>query len=276
MTIENFLSVAAYLGALFILTPILGTYMAHALSGERVFLSPVLLPIERLIYRVALIDPKREMHWKKYASTVLVFSVLGILLLFILQVLQGRLPFNPQEFGPVAWPLALNTAVSFVTNTNWQAYSGESTLSYFVQSLGLTTQNFMSAAVGIAVLLAFIRGLTRKNSGTIGNFWADMVRSVLYVLLPLSFILAILLMSQGVVQTFSSYVAAETLEGSKQVLPMGPAASQVAIKQLGTNGGGFFGTNSAHPFENPTPLSNFLQMLALLLIPSALIYMFGL
>ncbi len=232
MTIENFFSLAAYFSALFILTPALGKYMAQALSGDKVFLSPILRPLERAIYRVCFIDADREMHWKKYANTVLMFSLLGILLLFVLQVLQGTLPLNPQGFQPVAWPLALNTAVSFVTNTNWQAYSGESTLSYLVQSLGLTTQNFVSAAMGIAVLLAFIRGLIRRNSSTIGNFWADMVRSFVYVLLPLSLILAILLASQGVVQNFSSYVTVDTLEGQKQVLPMGPAASQVAIKQL--------------------------------------------
>lgn len=275
MTSEILLPIAAYLGALFCITPFLGKYMAKALSGELVFLSSLFLPLERLIYRSCAIDAKVEMGWKKYAAALLVFSLVSFLAVFGLQVLQAELPFNPQSIENVPWALALNTAISFVTNTNWQAYSGENTLSYLVQSLGLTVQNFLSAAVGMAVLLAFIRGLLRKNADTIGNFWVDLVRSLLYVLLPLSLILAVLLMSQGVVQNFSSYVTAKTLEGHEQILPMGPAASQVAIKQLGTNGGGFFGVNSAHPFENPTPFSNFLEMLALLLIPSALVYMFG-
>jgi len=275
MSIETFLALLAYLGLLFVLTPILGSYMASALSGKRVFLTTLFLPLERLIYRLCLIDADKEMHWKKYAQSVLIFSGLGIAVVFLLQLIQTTLPLNPQALTNIPWPLALNTAVSFVTNTNWQAYSGESTLSYFVQSIGLCSQNFISAAVGIAVLLAFIRGLIRKDSSTIGNFWADMVRSFLYVLLPLSLVLAIALTSQGVVQNISPYVSFETMEGHKQTLPMGPAASQVAIKQLGTNGGGFFGVNSAHPFENPTPFSNFLQMLAILLIPSALVYMFG-
>lgn len=275
MTIGNFLSIAAYLCALFLLTPVLGNYMAKVLSGGRVFLSPLLGPCERLIYRFCFIDPDEEMHWKQYAGALLWLSVLGIIAVFFIQVMQHTLPLNPQGLDAVPWALAFNTAVSFVTNTNWQAYSGENTLGYLVQSLGLSVQNFVSAAVGMAVLLAFIRGLIRKNANTVGNFWADVVRSFLYVLLPLSLILAVLLISQGVVQNFSSYVTAKTLEGTEQNLPMGPAASQIAIKQLGTNGGGFFGVNSAHPFENPTPLSNFLQMLAILLIPSALVYMFG-
>jgi len=275
MTSEILLPIAAFLGALFSITPFLGKYMAKALNGEPVFLSPIFRPLERLIYRSCAIDAEVEMGWKKYATAVLVFSLLSFLAVFGMQVLQHELPFNPQNIENVPWVLALNTAISFVTNTNWQAYSGENTLSYLVQSLGLTVQNFLSAAVGIAVLLAFIRGLIRKNAETIGNFWVDLVRSLVYVLLPLSLILAVLLMSQGVVQNFSSYVAAKTIEGHEQILPMGPAASQVAIKQLGTNGGGFFGVNSAHPFENPTPFSNFLEMLAILLIPSALVYMFG-
>jgi potassium-transporting ATPase potassium-binding subunit len=276
MTLENYLSLAAYLGALFLLTPFLGNYMANALVGKRVLISSLLLPIERLIYRTCFIDPTIEMSWKKYASSVLWLSFFGLVTLFLLQTTQQLLPLNPQNLPAVPWDLAFNTAVSFVTNTNWQAYSGETTLSYLVQTLGLTVQNFISAAVGLAVLLAFIRGLIRKNTTTIGNFWVDVVRSILYVLMPLSLILAIVLNNQGVVQNFSSYVTATTLEGAEQVLPMGPAASQIAIKQLGSNGGGFFGVNSAHPFENPTPLSNFLQMLAILLIPSSLVYMFGL
>lgn len=275
MAFLDYLSVAAYFAALLVLTPFLGSYMARALSGQRVFLTPVLGPVERLIYRVCLIDPREEMHWKKYTQAVLVFSLVATIAVLLLQVSQHVLPLNPQELAAVPWLLAFNTAVSFVTNTNWQAYSGESSLSYLVQMLGLTVQNFLSAAVGMGVLLALIRGIVRTKSETIGNFWSDVVRSFLYVLLPLSLLLAIVLISQGVVQNFSSYVSVTTLEGETQVLPMGPAASQVAIKQLGTNGGGFFGVNSAHPFENPTPLSNFLQTLAMLLIPSALVYMFG-
>lgn len=275
MTIENFLSIAAYLCALFLLTPILGNYMAKVFMGQKVFISFLVAPCERIIYRVCFINPEEEMHWKNYAKAVLWFSILSTIAVLFLQLMQHNLPLNPQGFETVPWPLAFNTAVSFVTNTNWQAYSGESTLSYLVQMLGLSVQNFISAAVGIAVLIALIRGVKRKTITTIGNFWTDVVRSFLYVLLPLSLILAVLLISQGVVQNFSSYVTAKTLEGAEQVLPMGPAASQIAIKQLGSNGGGFFGVNSAHPFENPTPWSNFLQMLAILLIPSALVYMFG-
>lgn len=276
MSVENLLSLGAYLGLLVLLTPLLGRYLAQSLSGQRVFLSPLVRPIELFVYRVCLIDESHEMHWRKYASSLLWFSIVGIASLWLMQVMQHELPLNPQNQGAVPWLLALNTAISFVTNTNWQAYSGENTLSYFTQAMGLGVHNFTSAAVGVAVLLALIRGLTRKNSATIGNFFVDVVRSFLYVLLPLSLLCAFFLVSQGVLQNFSPYVAARTIEGHEQILPMGPVASQVAIKQLGTNGGGFFGVNSAHPFENPTPLSNFIELLALLLIPSALIHMFGL
>ncbi len=215
------------------------------------------------------------MDWKKFAFSILVFNFLGFLFLFLLQLCQGYLPLNPQKLPPPSWLLAFNTSVSFVTNTNWQSYSGETTLSYLVQMAGLTVQNFLSAATGIAVLLAVIRGLVRKTSVTIGNFWVDATRSILYVLLPLSILLAIILTGQGVVQTFHPYVKATTLTGSEQVIPLGPVSSQIAIKQLGTNGGGFFNANSAHPFENPTPFSNFLEMLAILLIPSALTFTYG-
>lgn len=276
MSIEHFFSIAVFFVALIVLTPLLGSYLAKALGGERVFLSPFVRPIEKLIYRGSFIDENEDMTWQRYAKALLCFTTLSLIAVFLLQVLQAYLPFNPENIPAVPMVLAINTAISFVTNTNWQAYAGESTLSYFTQSVGLGVQNFLSAAVGMAVLLAFIRGLMRKNTPKIGNFWTDMVRSILYVLLPLSFILAIVLVSQGVVQNYAPYVKAITLEGESQVLPMGPMASQLAIKQLGTNGGGFLGTNSAHPFENPTPLSNFLQCLALLLIPSSLIYMFGL
>ncbi len=275
MSIDNILSIGVFLLALVLITPVLGNYMAAALGGNKVFLTPVLGPCERLIYRICMINPQEDMHWTVYARSVFWFSLLGFIVVFALQLLQHSLPLNPHGLPGVPWALALNTAVSFVTNTNWQAYAGESTLSYLTQTLGLSVQNFLSAAVGMAVLLAFIRGLVNKKQSALGNFWVDLTRSFLYVLLPLSLIFSLLLISEGVVQNFSPYVTAHTLEGDTQTLPMGPAASQIAIKQLGTNGGGFFGVNSAHPFENPSPLSNFLQTLALLLIPSALVYMFG-
>jgi potassium-transporting ATPase potassium-binding subunit len=275
MNLLEFLSIMFFLVALLALTPLLGNYMAKALFNKKVLLTPIINPLERFIYRLCFIDPAEEMHWRRYASSLLWFSFLGFLTVFIVQIYQNALPLNPQGLPSIPWALAINTAISFVTNTNWQAYSGENTMSYLVSSLGLTVQNFISAAVGMAVLLAFIRGIVRKNMSSIGNFWVDVVRSILYVLLPLSLVVAIVLVSQGVVQNFSSYVSAITLEGQPQILPMGPAASQVAIKQLGTNGGGFFGVNSAHPFENPNHISNFLQLLLILLIPSALVYMFG-
>ena len=237
------------------LTPLFGAWMARVFSGERHILSPIFGWLEKLIYRVGGVDPTAEMTWGCYAKTLLAFNLFGFLGLLALQLGQVWLPLNPAGQTNVEFALAVNTAASFVTNTNWQAYSGENTMSYLTQMLGLGVQNFFSAASGIVVLLALIRGLTRRNSATLGNFYADMVRSTVYVLLPLCFILALVLVSQGVVQTFS--------------------ASQIAIKQLGTNGGGFFGVNSAHPFENPTPLSNFLELLAIILIPSAMVYTFG-
>lgn len=275
MSLANVLSIIFFLSALLFLTPWLGNYLTKVFLGEKIFLGRVLGPVERLIYRICLIDSDEEMHWQTYVKAIFIFSILGISVLFSLEICQGLLPLNPQKFNGLNLPLAFNTAVSFVTNTNWQAYAGENSLSYLVQSFGLTVQNFISAGVGIAVLFALIRGFIRKNINTIGNFWVDLVRSFLYILLPLSIILAIGLVSQGVLQNYSSYLSATTMEDEEQILPMGPVASQVAIKQLGSNGGGFFGVNSAHPFENPTPLSNFLQMLAVLLIPSALVFMFG-
>ncbi|TPW12581.1 MAG: K+-transporting ATPase ATPase A chain [bacterium] len=215
------------------------------------------------------------MGWKGYAAAFLASQGVGILLLMILLMMQGVLPLNPAGFGGVSWHLAFNTAVSFVTNTNWQSYGGETTLSYLTQSMGLTVQNFISAAAGMAVIVALARGFSRRLTDRIGNYWVDLVRGVLYILLPLSLILALILVSQGVVQTFGPYVAATDADGYTQLLARGPAASQVAIKQLGTNGGGFFNVNSAHPFENPTPLSNFLQMLSILLIPMALGHTWG-
>ncbi len=253
----------------------LGHYIARVFRGERTWMDPLGRPMERLLYKMAGIDPDQEMDWKHYALALLSFNVLGIIILFILQRVQGLLPFNPQHFGSVPGTLALNTAISFVTNTNWQAYSGESTLSYLTQALGLTVQNFVSAATGIAVVIALIRGLTRKTCRSIGNFWVDLTRSVIWILLPLSLILAVVLTSQGVIQNFHHYTATQTLEGKTQTLPMGPVASQEAIKELGTNGGGFFNANSAHPFENPSPFTNLLEIIALLLIPIAMTFTFG-
>ena len=254
----------------------LGIYIFKVMTGQKVFLSLVVKPVEKGIYRLLGIPEENEMSAGRYTISVLWFSGVGIILLFLLLLLQGVMPFNPEKLKAVSWDLAFNTAVSFVTNTNWQAYSGESTLSYFTQAIGLTVQNFISAGVGIAVLFALIRGFTAKNKKTIGCFWHDLVRAILYILLPLSMILAVLLISQGVVQTFSGYTEIRTLEdGASQFLPLGPAASQIAIKQLGTNGGGFFGMNSAYPFENPTAFSNVLELLAILLLPTALCVSFG-
>jgi len=271
----DLLQVAAFLAALILLTPPLGRFMARVFAGERTFLSPVFAGPERLIYRAIGVDPTREMTWRGYCLALLIFNAVGFLLLLAILLGQGALPLNPQGFAGMKFPLAFNTAISFMTNTNWQAYSGEASLSYFSQMFGLTFQNFVSAATGICAFLALLRGLSRHSTTGLGNFWADLVRGTLYVLLPLCLILAVALVSQGVVQNFDSYKTATTIEGAEQVLPMGPAASQIAIKQLGTNGGGFFGVNSTHPFENPTPLSNFLQLLAILIIPSALTYTFG-
>ena len=264
-----------FLAVLIGLTPLVGGWMAKVFRGERHFLTPILGWLEHLVYRVARVDVVEEMSWKHYAAAVLGFNFLGLLALMGLQCGQAWLPLNPAGQGNLDFGLAVNTAVSFVTNTNWQAYSGESTMSYLTQMLGLSVQNFFSAATGIVVLLALVRGLTRANFATIGNFWTDLVRSTVYILLPLCFILALVLVSQGVVQTFSGYPTATTLEGVQQIVPLGPAASQIAIKQLGTNGGGFFGQNSAHPFENPTPFSNFLELLAIILIPAAIVYSYG-
>jgi K+-transporting ATPase ATPase A chain len=272
---SDFFQIVLYISALTLLTPLLGKYLARVFSGESHILTRGLGWLERLVYRAAGIHPTEQMDWKRYTFALLSFNLFGFLVMYCLQVFQGDLPLNPQGLSNVSWHLALNTAVSFMTNTNWQSYAGETTLSYFTQMLGLTVQNFASAATGIAVLLALIRGLVLKTRNEIGNFWVDLVRSTLYVLIPLSILCALLLASQGVVQTFSPYVRVNTLEGGEQTIPLGPAASQIAIKQIGTNGGGFFNANSSHPFENPTPFSNFLEMLALLLVPSALTYTYG-
>ncbi len=254
---------------------LLGKYMMKVFTGTKTFMTPLLRPVERLIYRLCGVDELSEMTWKTYAWAFILFNITGIILLTVIQMLQVYLPLNPQKLPGVKWDSALNTAISFVTNTNWQGYSGELTMSYFSQMIGLTVQNFVSAGIGMAAGLALIRGFTRKESGTVGNIWVDMTRSVLYVLIPLSIVMAVILMSQGVIQNFHSYVTAETLEGGKQLLPMGPAASQIAIKQLGTNGGGFFNVNSAHPFENPTFVSNLIETFSIILIPIAFVFMFG-
>lgn len=254
---------------------LLAAHMARVYGGERTILSPLLVPVERAFYRLAGIRAGTSQGWRGYTGAVLAFNLLGFGLLYALLRLQGMLPLNPEGIGAMAPDLAFNTAVSFVTNTNWQAYSGEAQLSYLSQMAGLTVQNFASAATGMAVGVAVIRGFTGGRGTGLGNFWADMTRSVLYILLPLSLAVAVVLMLQGVPQTLQGAVHVTTLEGADQALPLGPVASQVAIKQLGTNGGGFFGVNAAHPFENPTILSNMVQCLSILLIPVAFCFLFG-
>jgi len=293
-----------FIAVLVALVKPLGTFMAKVYDGERTFLSPVLEPIERGIYRLAAIKPSVESNWKRYALALLLFNFIGFVVVYLLQRLQGVLPLNPQGFAAVSPDSSFNTAVSFASNTNWQSYGGEATMSYLTQMLGLAVQNFVSAASGMAVLVAVIRGFARRRASEIGNFYVDLTRSTLYILLPLSLLLAVILMSQGVVQSFSAYGTVDLVEPvtvatpvkdsagapvldaagnavtkreqvTQQTIPLGPAASQIAIKQLGTNGGGFFNVNSAHPFENPTPLANFLEVLAILLVPAALCYTFG-
>ncbi|MCX6906932.1 MAG: potassium-transporting ATPase subunit KdpA [Verrucomicrobia bacterium] len=265
-----------FFGLLIVTTPLLGRFMARVFEGERTLLTPALGPVEQLIYRLGGVRSKNEMTWPLYFAAIVIFNVVGLLSLVALQMTQAWLPLNPQKFPNVPWALALNTAISFVTNTNWQAYSGESIMSYLSQMAGLAVHNFLSAATGIAVLLALARGIKRASASTLGNFWVDLTRATLYVLLPLAVIGAPLLVSQGVVQSFSPYATVKTVEGADQVIPLGPAASQIIIKHLGTNGGGFFGQNSAHPFENPTPLSNFIEVFGLIAIAAALVYAFGL
>lgn len=284
MPINALLQIALYGAVLLLLVKPLGAFMADVYQGEQTFLTPVIRPLEHVVYRLSGIDPEKEMTWQNYAVVLLVFNALGLLAVYLLQRLQGWLPLNPLKLGAVPADLSFHTAASFTSNTNWQNYSGEQTLSYLTQMLGMTVQNFLSAATGMAVLVALTRGLVRRRAAAIGNFWVDVTRGVLYILLPLSLLLALALVSQGVVQTLDTYQTVELLQPiemadgqmlTEQVLAVGPAASQVAIKQLGTNGGGFFGVNSAHPFENPTPFSNFLEMLAILLIPAGLTYAYG-
>lgn len=271
----DLIQVILFFALLIGLTPVLGNYMYKVFTGKKHFMLPVFGWIEKQVYKLIRSGPDEETNWKTYTFNLLMFNLTGFVFVFLIQLFQSHLPMNPEHLANVSWHSALNTSVSFMTNTNWQGYAGETTLSYFVQMLGLTVQNFVSAATGIAVLLALIRGISRKTTDKIGNFWTDLTRSVLYVLLPLSIILAIVLAGQGVVQNFKSYEDVRTLEGAHQVIPMGPAASQIAIKQLGSNGGGFFNANSAHPFENPTPFSNLLELLAILLIPAALTFTYG-
>lgn len=284
MTLNGLFQILVYLAVLLLLVKPLGATMARVYQGKRTLLSPLLEPIERLIYRLSGVTPGSEMDWKNYAIAMLLFNFLGLLVVYALQRLQHILPLNSQGLGALAPDSSFNTAASFASNTNWQGYSGEKTMSYLTQMLGLTVQNFVSAATGMAILAAFIRGIVRQNVRTIGSFWIDLTRSTLYILLPLSLVVALILVSQGVVQTFSAYQTIALLDPAKdgnglpvaeQILALGPAASQIAIKQLGTNGGGFFNVNSAHPFENATPFSNFVEMVSILLISAALTHTYG-
>ncbi len=302
---NDLLQVLLFFGLLIGLTPLLGRYMARAFEGGRTILHPLLHPVEKLIYKLSGIAPDEEMSWMRYFLAVLIFNVAGLLSVWLLQMTQYWLPLNPQKLPNVPWDLALNTAISFITNTNWQAYAGETTMSYLTQMAGLAVHNFLSAATGIAILIALARSLKRASARTLGSFWTDVTRTTLYVLLPISVIVAVVLVSQGVVQTFKGYPNASLMESyttqvqktddkgnpvkgpdgkpvmenvtvTSQPVPVGPAASQIAIKQLGTNGGGFYDQNSAHPFENPTPLSNFVELLSLIILAASLVYAFGL
>ena len=275
MTVIGWIQILLYCAIVVALVKPLGWYMTRVFNGERTFLSPVLRPVERGLYRIGGVDERREQHWLTYTVSMLLFHVGGFFIIYGLMRLQALLPFNPAGQSAVAEDLSFNTAISFITNTNWQNYGGESTLSYLVQMLGLTHQNFLSAATGIALAIALIRGFSRASVRTIGNFWVDVTRCTLYVLLPICVVYALLLVWQGVPQTLGPYVDATTLEGARQSIAVGPVASQVAIKMLGTNGGGFFNANAAHPFENPTALSNFVQMISIFAIGAALTNVFG-
>jgi K+-transporting ATPase ATPase A chain len=271
----DYLLILAFFALVLLPAPLLGRFYYNVMEGNRTFLTPVMGPVERVCYRLSGVDPKVEQNWKTYTLALLAFNLAGFVALFAILLFQGALPLNPQGLPGMEWSLAFNTAMSFVTNTNWQNYSGEASLSYLSQMAGLTVQNFVSAATGIAVLVAFCRGIGRRSTQNLGNFWTDMTRAVLYGLLPLCIIMALFLVWQGVPQTFAHYVDAVTLQGADQSIPLGPAASQIAIKQLGTNGGGFFGVNSAHPFENPTAWSNLFELVSIILIPVALVFTFG-
>src|SRR5476649_1804798 len=275
MTVIGWIQIILYCAIIVALAKPLGGYMTRVFNGERTFLTPILRPVEAGIYWVGGVDEKREQHWLTYTVAMLLFHVGGFLVIYALMRLQALLPFNPSEQSAVAEDLSFNTAISFITNTNWQNYGGESTLSYLVQMLGLTHQNFLSAATGIALAVALIRGFSRSSMRTIGNFWVDVTRCTLYVLLPICVVYTLFLVWQGMPQTLGAYVDATTLEGAKQTIAVGPVASQVAIKMLGTNGGGFFNANAAHPFENPTALSNFVQMISIFALGAALTNVFG-
>ncbi|KAA0893297.1 potassium-transporting ATPase subunit KdpA [Oryzomonas rubra] len=304
MNSYDWLQIICFFVVLLALIKPLGSFMAHVYQGERTFLSPLLVPCENLLYRICGVDKESEMDWKRYAGAMVLFNLVLFAALFVMLLTQHLLPLNPQKFPAFTWQLALNTAISFVTNTNWQAYSGESVASYFTQMVGLTVHNFVSAATGMAVVIALIRGFARRRTSLLGNFWVDMTRGTLYILLPLSLVGAIFLVSQGVIQNFSAYrtvpllqavtydkpkldatgnplkdangnAVTERITAKEVTIPMGPVASQEVIKELGTNGGGFFNANSAHPFENPTPLSHYVEILLILLIPGALTYTFG-
>jgi potassium-transporting ATPase potassium-binding subunit len=277
MTTPGMLQIALYFGLILLLTKPLGAYMAAVFDGRRTFMHPALGWMERLAYKAIGVRPDTEQRWTQYTAALMIFTIVGFLITYLIERAQGLLPFNPQGLsaGNVSPDLAFNTAISFLTNTNWQSYSGESTFSYFVQMAGLAVHNFGSAAAGIAVAIALVRGFAREGQRTIGNFWVDVTRATVYVLLPLSLAGALFLCSQGVVQNFSPYTKATTIEGATQTIAQGPVASQEVIKELGTNGGGFFNANSAHPFENPTPLTNLFEMLLIFAIPAGLTYTFG-
>lgn len=275
MNSHDFALIAAFLALILLPAPWLGRFYYKVMEGQRTWLSVPLQPVEKLCYRFSGIDAQQQQSWQQYALALLVFNLAGFGLLFAMLMLQGYLPLNPQHLPGQEWTLAFNTAVSFMANTNWQAYSGETSLSYLSQMAGLGVQNFLSAATGLAVLVALCRGISRRSASTLGNFWVDVTRATLYGLLPLALLLAVFLVWQGVPQTLAPYVDALTLQGNPQTIPLGPAASQIAIKQLGTNGGGFFGVNSAHPFENPTAWSNLFELVAILTIPVALVFTFG-
>src|SRR6201993_691012 len=275
MTIVGWVQIALFSVIIVLITRPLGGYMTRVFAGERTFLSPVLRPVERAVYWCCGVDEKEEQHWLTYAIALLFFSVAGFVTLYALQRLQWYLPFNPQGQTAVAPDLAFNTSVSFITNTNWQAYSGETTMSYLTQMAGLTVHNFVSAATGIALAIAFIRGFARRSARTVGNFWVDLTRCTLYILLPASIVVGLFFVWQGVPQNLGAYVDATTLEGAKQTIAQGPVASQEVIKILGTNGGGFFNANSAHPYENPNALTNLVQMVLIFSIGAALTNVFG-
>ncbi len=275
MTLNGWLQILAFCVVVILIVKPLGAYLTAVLTGGRTWLSPIFGPVERGLYRLAGTNEAEEQHWTAYAAAMIAVNGAGFLLLYFLQRLQGVLPFNPAGMGAVPPELAFNTAVSFVTNTNWQNYGGESTMSYFTQMAGLTVQNFLSAATGIAIAIALIRAFSRKSARTLGNFWVDLTRSTLYVLLPICIVLTLVFVALGMPQTLGPYVTATTLEGAQQTIAVGPVASQIAIKMLGTNGGGFFNANAAHPFENPDAISNFIQMVAIFAIGAALTNVFG-